>query len=641
MSHQDLAKTIVDGVGGESNIQSLEHCATRLRFKLKNDDSAQTERLNNSEGIITVVQSGGQYQVVIGQHVNEVYKEILKLHPNTDKESVNMKSDKKDRLLDKFIDLISGVFSPILGIFIATGMIKGFLALFSTLSIIDPQSGTYTVLYALADGFFYSLPIFLGYTTSKKFGGNVFVGMTIGVTLIYPTIIQLASGDPSSTLFTGSIFESNVYSHFAGIPLVLINYSTTVIPVIVAAYFAARLENKLNKHISAMFNSFAVPGITLLIIIPLTFLLIGPITTWASNIIGSLTGVLYDLSPLITGLVIGFLYQILVVVGLHWGIVPLMLTNLNHFGYDPISGLIVGASFAQLGVIIAVFVRTRNSKLKGLSMPAAVSAIFGITEPGIYGISLPLKKPFIAGCIAAAVGGGIGGVFGSVLHRFGGGGIFEILNYIHPTEGLDKGFWGMILAISVSLVLGFVLTLVIGFKDEVSEENELEKTNKKNKVLQDKDQNKGQGHIYAPITGKLVPLSDVSDAAFSTEALGKGIAILPSDGNVYSPINGKVHTLFPTKHAIGLVSDKGEELLIHIGINTVKLKGKYFSPVIKSGDLITVGDLLVTVDLEGLKNEGFETITPVIVTNTSEYSNVLIEEQEFVQAGDKVMSTIK
>lgn len=334
------------------------------------------------------MKNGGQYQVVIGNHVPDVYKAVVEVGGFQNQSPVEEEEGPKESLFSRFIDIISSIFTPVLGVLAATRMIKGFNAFFVAVGWLDATSGTYQLLNVIGDSLFYFFPIFLGYTAIKKFGGSPFIGMAIGAALVYPTLSTLTAGDPLYTVFAGTMFESPIHITFLGVPVILMTYSTSVIPIIIAAFFAAKLEKFLKTVIPDVIKMFIVPLLTLLIIVPLTFILIGPIATWA-------------------GIFLGGLWQVFVIFGLHWGLVPVAINNLTSLGLDPILSLVFAASFAQIGAVLAVFLRIKNQKIKTLSIPAFISGIFGVTEPAIYGVTLPLKKPFIMSCIDGAVGGAI------------------------------------------------------------------------------------------------------------------------------------------------------------------------------------------------------------------------------------------
>ncbi|MEC0127557.1 beta-glucoside-specific PTS transporter subunit IIABC [Paenibacillus pabuli] len=638
MSNYDqLAKDILSGVGGAKNVNSVFHCVTRLRFKLKDESAAKTEELKNLPGVITVMQSGGQYQVVIGNEVPDVYKAVVKagnLPAEGQVAEEQEDSGNKGSLFSRFIDMISGVFTPLLGLLAATGMIKGFTAMFLSFGWIADTSGTYHLLNATGDCLFYFFPVFLGYTAIKKFGGTPFLGMAIGATLVYPTLSGLSSGDPLYTLFAGTLFESPIHITFLGIPVILMNYSSSVIPIIVATFFAVKIEKFFKRVIPSVVRNFLVPFFTLLVIVPATFLVIGPISTWAGQLIGAGATGIYELSPMITGLVIGGFWQVFVLFGLHWGLVPVALLNISTLGADPVLAMSFAASFAQIGAVLAVLLKTKNTKLKSLSVPAFISGIFGVTEPAIYGVTLPLKKPFIMSCIAGGIGGAILGLAGSKFYLIGGLGVFGYPSFVNKATGIDSSFYMTIVATVIAFILGFILTFVFGFKDPVEKVS----TPAPTPVLDPNPNNRYE--IFSPMAGEVVELKEINDVTFAGEHMGKGIAIRPTSGRVVSPINGVVQTVYRTKHAIGLVTDDGVEMLIHIGQDTVQLKGQHFTAHVKDGDRVNVGDLIMEFDLQAIKDAGYETVTPIIITNTSNYLDVVGTKDASVKEKDKLLTVL-
>ncbi|WP_186578009.1 beta-glucoside-specific PTS transporter subunit IIABC [Aquibacillus kalidii] len=634
MKYEQLAKDIIKNVGGKENINSVVHCITRLRFKLKDESKAQTEVLKNMDGVVTVMKSGGQYQVVIGNHVSDVYKAVL-AEGGLETASTEDDGGEKTGLFNRFIDMISGIFTPILGVLAASGMIKGFNALFVAFGWLDDKGGTYQILNAIGDGLFYFLPILLGYTAMKKFGGTPFLGMVIAMALVYPALEGIPkAADPLYTLFSGTMIESPVYIEFFGIPVILMTYSMSVIPIIVSAFFAAKLEKFFTKVIPSVVRMFLVPMFTLLIIIPLTFIIIGPIATWASQLLGTATVGVYDLSPVIAGAFLGGLWLLFVMFGLHWGLVPIAMNNFANPGYDPILALIFAHSFALAGAILAVWIKSNNQKTKTLSAPAFISSIFGVTEPGMYGIALPLKKPFIFTIISSAIGGAMLGLFGTTGYVMGGLGVFQLPSFI-PKGGLDMSVYGAIIAAAVAMVLAFVLTYFFGGinKNEGSKTTEPAVEPQKSGAVEVKTE-----EILSPLTGTVKELTDIKDETFASGMLGKGVAIEPTEGKVIAPASGTVSALFPTKHAIGITTDYGAELLIHVGMDTVNLEGKYFTAHVAQGDRIDVGQILLEFDADKIKEAGYILSTPVIVTNHDSYGSLLTTEAKEVKVNDLLIT---
>lgn len=646
MNYQELNEQLLTNVGGKENIVGLTHCMTRLRFKLKDEAKAQTETIKKLPGVVTVVQSGGQYQVVIGNHVAEVYnefREIAGLNANLATED----TDKPKGILNNFIDVVSAIFTPVISVLMAAGMIKGFLALLTSFQLLDKASGTYLILNATGDGLFYFFPLFLGYTASKKFGSKPFIGMAIGAALVYPTIVAANGGSEALyTLFAGSLIESPVYVTFLGIPVILMNYTSSVIPIIAAAYLAAKLEFFFSRIIPRAIRSFFVSFLTLIITVPLVFLIVGPITTWIGLLLGQALSAAYDFSPIIAGTVIGGFWQVFIMFGLHWGFVPIAMNNYATLGYDVVMMAGLATPLAMAGVTLAIFLKTKNKKLKEVAFPAFLSAFFGITEPALYGVTLPRKKVFYTTSVAVAVAGAIMGIFKTRVYINGGTGIFALPRFINPETGIDNSFIGFALASVVAFVLGFLITLFYSYDPKMDEDQQADEAIEKEL---DAEETKplngtlGQTVLYdlqAPIKGEVIPLEQVEDDAFATGLLGKGVAILPSEGKVYAPADGEISTLFPTNHAIGLTTKDGVEVLIHIGMDTVKLQGKYFEPKVKQGDLVTKGQLLVVFDKKALVEAGYSIVTPVIVSNTKQYLEIVETDKEDVENQDTLLTVI-
>lgn len=632
MKYEELSHEIIDGVGGKNNVKSVVHCTTRLRFKLKDESAAKDEKLKNTDGIITVVKSGGQYQVVIGNHVADVYEDLIKIGGFADGGEVadDYGEDKRLSILDKFIDLISGIFTPILGPLCAAGMIKGFSAMFTSLGWLSTNSGTYKVLYAIGDGFFYFLPIILGVTAAKKFKVDQFVGMAIGAALCYPEIVALnGSKTVLYTIFNGTFFQSDIHVTFLKLPIIMMSYTSSVIPIILAVWFASHIQKWARKIIPDVVKTFLVPFVTLLVVVPLTFLVIGPIATWLSDIISTIFVGVYDFSPLLAGIVMGAFWQVFVMFGLHWGFVAVAMANLASKGYDPVVILSLAASFAQTGVVLGLILQTKDQKTRSIAIPAFISGIFGVTEPAIYGLTLPRKRPFVLSCIAAATGGGIIGLAGSKMYMMGGMGIFSIPSAIGTKTGIDSSVYGLIIAMVISTVLGLGLQLLFGKKfvdtkpkNVVAASTATPAVEESNSTTQKQQDYKPTSKITSPLSGTIRELRDIDDEVFSSGAMGKGVAIEPDEGILIAPASGIVTLAFPTGHAVGLRLDTGAELLMHIGMDTVELNGKGFELLVEQGDKVTAGQVLLKFDIDAIKEAGFKLTTPIVVTNTKEYHEV-------------------
>lgn len=461
--YDGLARIIVQNVGGKSNIVSLTHCMTRLRFKLQDESKANTDVLKETDGIVTVIQSGGQYMVVIGQQVADVYDAVCTVGHITPGGAVDDNGNaigsadapkEKQSLFNAFVSIITTVFAPCLGVLAATGIVKGFISLFVAIGVLSNTSGTYNILYSLGDSFFYFMPMLLAYTASKKFGLPELEGMTIGAALLYP-YLSTTSGMDISNLF--------------GIPVVMPasgNYTSSVLPIVCAIAFAAWFEKKYKKFIPDSCKLFFVPLITCGVTFILTLWIIGPITSLLGDGLGIALNAIANFNGILLGAVVGGLWQILVMFGLHWATVPLMLNDLATKGYSNALTGMFGCTFAQCGAVLAIYLKTKNSKTKSLCVPALISGIFGVTEPAIYGVTLPKKKPFIYSCIAGAIGGAFTGLMGTRSYSIGGLGLFGLPSFIDTTG--DMGITNMIyiiIAILIASVVGFALTYTL-YKDE-------------------------------------------------------------------------------------------------------------------------------------------------------------------------------
>ena len=479
--YDGLARIIIQNVGGKSNIISVAHCITRLRFKLKDESKANKEVLESTDGVIKVMQAGGQYQVVIGNQVNDVYDAVLEVgHLNAagavdeDGNAVDdggSESGGKKSPVSMLIDVISGTLQPTLGVLAATGIIKGLLALFDFIGLIPSTSGTYQVWYAMADGFFYFLPIILGYTAAKKFKINEFIGMAIGIDLCYPAMVNSTAGEVLGTVFGGTAFEMSYYQTFMGIPVIMpaSGYTSSVVPIILAVAIAAPIEHWLKKVIPDVIKLFVVPFVTLVIMVPLTYLVIGPVASILCSILSLIFNAIYSIpvvGGIIGGILIGAFWQVLVIFGLHWGLVPLAMINYGLMGYDTFLSPYFCVSFAQTFVVLAIILKTKNEKTTKVAIPAFISGIFGVTEPAIYGVTLPKKKPFVYSCIAGAIGGAFTGFMNTRSYSIGGLGLFGLPSFIDTTG--DMGITNMIyiiIAILIASVVGFALTYTL-YKDE-------------------------------------------------------------------------------------------------------------------------------------------------------------------------------
>ena len=582
VKYEELVNFIIKNIGGKENVISLTHCVTRLRFQLKDESKANDEVLKANDGIITVMHTAGQYQIVIGNHVGDVYETIL---PKLGLSGEVVETKNKTSIKDKFVDLVSSIFMPAIGMLCACGMIKGLNTILSFAGIYSSTSGLYTLIDAIGDSIFYFFPVIIGYTSAKKFKLTPFVGMVIGLALCYPTI----NGADLSIV---------------GINM-NVSYTSTVLPVILTVAVAAPMERLLNKYIPDVVKSFLTPMIVILLSTILGYMIIGPVANtvagWLSDGILSL----YSISPVLAGIVFGGLWQVFVVFGVHITFIVLAIMNLAAGHPDPILSLQAFVAFSQTAVVLAIFLKTKQKKLKSICFPAIISGVFGVTEPAIYGITLQRLPMFVISCIGGSLSGAYAAFAGLKYQQMAGMGIFE-MPAMFPQNGTGAAMFQCVIASAFAIIPTFIAAYVF-YRDDHKEDNVTESLSEE---------------VNQPIEGKIIPLNQVEDDAFSQEVLGKGIAIIPSEGKVYAPFDGTVITLFPTKHAIGIVSDNGCEVLIHIGMNTVQLNGKYFTSHVQQGDKVKKGQLLVEFDIDHILQEGYNLETPVIITNTKDYSNI-------------------
>mgnify|MGYP001024590452 FL=1 len=637
--YEELAKAIVRNVGGKENVSSLTHCITRLRFKLKDEGKAKDDVLKAMDGVVTVMKSGGQYQVVIGNHVPEVYADVMPLL-GMEEGAADQGEAPKGNLFNRAIDVISGIFQPILGIMAACGMVKGLNALFVAIGLYTDAGGGYLVLNAIGDGLFTFMPLFLGYTAAKKFNLKPMIGLVIGAIMCYPTVQSSAlsqGGEALYTLFTGTMFESVVYTEFFGIPMIAMDYTGTVIPVIFVVYFASKCDKFFSRYIPDLVKFFFVPMLTLLVAIPAGFLLIGPLASFGSAVVARTVIAIRDFSPLLAGAIVGLTWQILVIFGLHWGFIPVYINNIMTNGYDNVMMPFFACTFATSAVVLAIFFKTKNKQLKEMALPNFISGIFGVTEPAIYGILLPLKKPFIISCIAGGIGGGFYGAFNFRKFMMGGMGIFEFPAMIEP----DGSMGNLIVAITgvlLTMAIAFVATIIF-YKETTGEEKT--ETAESNEKEENTSAILKRVEIGSPVKGKALKLSSIRDDAFASGVLGKGAAVLPEEGKVFAPADGEVTALFPTMHAIGIKTDEGAEILIHIGLDTVQLNGEGFEAAVSCGDRVKKGQLMIKFDKEWIEGKGYCLETPVIITNSDDFLDIVDMAQEKLEPGDSLLQVLK
>ena len=592
MGETALAKQLLKLVGGKQNINQVWHCATRLRFTLKDQDKVPKEKVEALDGVITVVEASGQFQVVIGNNVGDVYQEVVKLEPSLSDgtegpATVTHEKMTFKRAFNGLLTFISGVFTPFLGAMAGAGILKGLLSLAVVLGWLTTKSGAYQIWWAAADGIFYFLPLALAFTAAKQLKVNQFVAMAIAAAMVYPNIVALV-GKPSIDFF--------------GIPVVAANYTATVLPILLVVVVQKFLEPFFNRIWHESVRNILAPLCLLVVIVPLTMLVVGPVSSILSNGLATAIVSLNKSVPVLAGMILGGFWQVFVIFGVHWALVPVMMNNIALYGTDPMMPILLPAVLAQAGAAFAVFLKARDAKMKSLAGSSTITALFGITEPTIYGITLKLKKPFYCACVAGAVGGIIVAMSGA------GANVASLASILSLPTYLGKGFGVSVIGDVVAFVLGVGLTLAFGGINAPA------KNQAAAEVVADHAET-----LAAPVKGTLVTLSDVPDEVFASGTMGQGIAIEPEENVVKSPVAGTVSLVYPTGHAIGITSDKGAEILIHIGIDTVNLKGKHFKALIEQGQKVTVGTPLVEFDYQAIQAAGYAPTVMMIVTNSDQY----------------------
>ncbi|MBN3066694.1 beta-glucoside-specific PTS transporter subunit IIABC [Pectobacterium brasiliense] len=636
MNSKVLAENILRLVGGETNVSTLVHCATRLRFKIVDHGKVDVAALEALEGVITVINASGQLQVVIGNRVPEVYRafgSISKLLEDGDGKRQAVESESSTSAMGRLIDLVAGIFTPLLGAMAAAGVLKGALAIVIALGWLNTKESTYVILHAASDSLFYFLPMLLAITSARKFETNIFVAVSIAGALVYPTIQGL--------------FDAGQPVTFFGLPVVMMKYTSSVIPIIFSVWLMSYIERFLNRHIHESVRNILTPFFLLVLMVPLTLMTIGPIGISASKLIASVFVSIYSFNPIIAGALIAAAWQILVIFGVHWGFVTVFINDLSVMGHSYLKAASSPSVFAQSGALLGVMVRTKDKKLKALAGSTFIASLFGITEPGVYGVTLKLKKPFICAVIAAALGGAIVGYAKSSAISMGMPGLLTLPIFY------GEGFIGFLIGCAIAFVASFVLTVIVGF-DEPTQPAEstpapthsptttpaapVSRQHANTVPLPLKDAPETAEQLGSPAKGELILLEEVNDKVFSSGVVGQGVAILPQEGRIYSPVDGMIASTFASGHAVGILSQKGAEILIHVGINTVQLEGQHYQMHVSEGDKVTKGQLLLEFDLDAIQKAGYDTVTPMVITNAEEYRVFSLGAARQQQAGETVIA---
>ncbi|SFR06052.1 PTS system, beta-glucosides-specific IIC component [Enterobacter sp. kpr-6] len=603
--YNKLASDILREVGGEKNINSFTRCATRLRLVLNETPAQAKAQVQKLPGVIAVVESGGQFQVVIGTHVADVFNALSAI---IGEDNTGNTSKPKTRWLDAVIGTMSAVFAPIVYILAAAGILQGLLIVVALIDADVKTTGTFEILNFMSWTPFAFLPVFIAITAARHFKCNPFIAVLCCCALINPEWSAMAGRIANGESIT-----------FLLIPLAKTVYTSSVLPPLFLVWALSWLEKRVEKAIPDVVSALFTPLICFVIIVPLTLLIIGPVTTWAAMGIASGYNALFAAAPAVAAAVIGGVWQIIVIFGVHWGITPVIMANFDTQGYDSFQAYQTIAVIGQMAAVFGVFLKTRNRELKTTSMSAGITAIFGITEPAIYGVTLRFKKPFICGCIGGAVGAVVASLFGSLYYAYAAlPGLFTLVNAISPDAPMS--FIGELAGSATAIILTIVLVQFVGFDDPVAEETLTEEKEPAPVSAPVTTAAKTSLDLVSPLNGDVIALEEVADDAFAQKVLGDGIAIRPQYGQVVAPCDARVETLIDSHHAIGLSCDNGAELLIHVGLNTVNLQGQHFRPLVKEGDVVKAGTPLLEFDKEAIERAGYDLTTPVLVINSDEFT---------------------
>lgn len=631
MDYKALAKNILTDVGGEDNVVSFTHCATRLRFNLKDDGKVNRKHLEETRGVMGVVNKGGQFQVVIGSDVPNVYRELNQMGKFAD--AGGGKNEKDERgVVSRFLDTLAGIFTPIIPAITGAGILKAFMALLVAFGWIDTASQTYGILVVFSDAAFYFLPFLIAYSAARKLNCNPVMAMSIAGILLHPDFISLlgAAKEPGASL------------RFFGLPVTPATYSSSVIPIILAIWLMSYVEPIADKISPKPIKFFTKPLITLVVTGTIAITLLGPLGTIIGDGIADGISFLNRYASWLVPLIIGAASPYLVMTGTHYGLIPIGINNIATAGFDTIVGPgMLGSNIAQGGAAFAVALKTKNKTMKQEAYSSGITAVCGITEPALYGVNLKLKKPLIAASIGGGVSGLYLGITGVGRYTSGSPGLLALPGYI-GTEGFTN-ITNAVIGSVIALAVAFFATLLLGFDDPAEADDggaadgkaagdsstahggaaEGSSTARGTADGGSAGSARGKSEVLcAPIKGTIIPLEEVADPTFAEKILGDGAAIVPETGLLVSPADATVDTMFETGHAVSLTTDGGAELLIHIGIDTVKLKGRHFKPMAKDGDRVATGQPLIEFDLEKLRAEGYDTTTSVVVINHRDYAGL-------------------
>lgn len=607
--YEKLAVDIINAVGGKENIVKAARCATRLRLVLKETPKDAHKKVSELTGVITVVENNGQFQVVIGTHVGKVFDKVQTI---VDLDDSSKDEAPKGTILNRVIATMSAVFAPFIYILAAAGILQGCLILINMAYPSFQSTGTYEVLSFMSWAPFTFLPIFIAITASRHFKCNMFIAVACCASLVSPTWSEIAARIAGGENIS-----------FLGIALAETTYTSSVLPPLFLVWILSYVEKFVEKSLPDVVKSLFTPLLCMIIMVPLTIVAIGPVSDNLATAIANGYNSLYNFAPALAAAVIGGLWQIVVIFGVHWGVTPMCLANYDMYGMDTFQAFQTMAVVAQMGAAFGVFLKAKKMETKNVSLSAGITGIFGITEPAIYGVTLKYKKPFICGCVAGALGAVVASFFNVAYYAYAGlPGLLTVVNAINPEN--PTSIIGMGIGCAIAVIGSIVLVQIVGFGEESEKaKEEIIENEVANTVLD------GRKEIKNPISGRVLPLSKVEDAVFSSGAMGDGIAIDPTDNKVYAPFDGSVEFIADTKHAVGLKSDDGVELLIHVGMDTVKMNGKGFDVKTKVNQRVKEGDLLLEFDRNEIQKEGYSLITPVVITNSCNYEqNELCLDEE-------------
>ncbi|MBN3162705.1 beta-glucoside-specific PTS transporter subunit IIABC [Pectobacterium brasiliense] len=616
MNYQKLGVDILALSGGKQNVSKLTHCATRLRFEFNDSDAVQADAIAKLPGVISVVDRGGQFQVVIGNDVQITYRAILNEigEMNGQRTASSKEPQKKGGIFSQIISVISTTFTPVIPAITGAGMIKALLAILKLTGLISADSTTYRLLDTISDAAFFFLPVLLAYGASIKFACNPILAMTIAGALLHPNLAQLlASGGPIS---------------FIGIPVRLADYAGSVLPIILTVWIMSYIEQFAEKISPSMIKFFTKPMIVLLFTAPLALVVIGPFGIFLNDLVASGAAIIDGKASWLIPMLMGGLQPFLVITGTAWAMTPIATSQLTRNGFEMINGPgMLASNIAQGAATLCVAFKTKNKNLKQLASSAGFTALLGITEPSLYGVTLKLKKPLIAAMIGGGCAGIYAGLAGLVRYAFVSPGLAALPAFIGENP---MNIVHALITCAIAIVVTFALTWIMGFDDPVDETDTAPTTNGPStsetetaKKSQAAESHTEQQAIMSPLSGKLVALSDINDDVFSQGLLGQGVAIIPDKGEVVAPVSGEIITFLESKHAVGIRTDNGLELLIHVGLDTVNLNGKHFTGHIKPGDRVSAGDRLISFDLHEIARLGYDPITPVVIINSDDYASVV------------------